>query len=68
MEDWKERALKAEAELAELQAQVQSLADAWLVHGKNPAYHFQQMNLLRRNWPTLFKSMVALTRRFRNVE
>lgn len=38
---------------------------AWLVEGKNPAYHRAQKERLRREWPTLYQAIQAMAEAFR---
>ena len=34
---------------------------AWTVPGPNPAYHRQQKDRLRREWPRLYQALEALS-------
>lgn len=36
------------------------ILQAWMVEGKNPAYHRAQKERLRREWPTLYQAIQAL--------
>lgn len=31
---------------------------AWVVVGKNPQYHHEQQERLRKEWPTLYKAII----------
>lgn len=42
-----------------------TVAEAWAVPGPSPAYHRQQKDRLRREWPVLYKALEALVVAFR---
>lgn len=39
---------------------VKELKDAWYIEGVNPAYHREQRQLLKKNWPALYKAITNL--------
>lgn len=39
--------------------------EAWTVPGPSPAYHRQQKDRLRREWPRLYQALEALSAAFR---
>ncbi len=55
----------AKERLNSIVAAARMIYEAWTVPGPSPAYHRQQKDRLRREWPRLYQALEALVVAFR---